>query len=498
MNASSTKKMAFNSLWNVLGMTLPMVVGLFAIPPLIHGLGEERFGALTLVWMVVGYFGILDLGMGRALTKLTAERLGNGREDEVHSLFWTAVLAMVGIGLVVMIPVYLGAHTIAYEWLEISPAFEAEAMRAFQVVAWGLPVVVLTVGLIGVLEAYGKFFLVNVLRLPFGTFTFLGPLATLPFSTDLAVMVTVLIAGRCLEILTYGWACFRVAPVLRKPPQFSRPVLIALLSFGGWMTVSNLLLPLMIHIDRFLIGSLLAVAVVAFYTTPAELVVKMLILPRSWVSVLFPQFAAQHERDPEENSRLCIRGLRYLWLIMFPASLLVVAITPEFLEIWLGEEGPLFREKAGPIMQLLALGMYLYAPAYIPYSYLQAIGKPRKAALVHALELPLYLGAAYLLILEYGLHGAAYAWLARAVLDNVLMLGAAWRDLPERAGFWRSWLLPHLLGAAALVAVMQVESVARIGWGAVWVLVGFGLSWFLVLHKEERLALRQRWKRNHV
>ena len=65
-------RLARYTVWNILGMSLPMVVALFAIPRLAHGLGEERFGGLLLIWMLVGYFSIFDLGLGRALTKMTA------------------------------------------------------------------------------------------------------------------------------------------------------------------------------------------------------------------------------------------------------------------------------------------------------------------------------------------------------------------------------------------------------------------------------------------
>ena len=50
-----------------------MLVALVAIPILVDGLGTARFGILTLAWMVVGYFSLFDLGLGRALTKLTAK-----------------------------------------------------------------------------------------------------------------------------------------------------------------------------------------------------------------------------------------------------------------------------------------------------------------------------------------------------------------------------------------------------------------------------------------
>ncbi len=449
--ARSHAALARHSLWNVLGMTLPMVVGLFAIPLLIRGLGEDRFGALTLVWMLVGYFSIFDLGMGRALTKLAAERLGGGREGEVPALFWTALLVTLGVGSLAGAAVVLAAEPLATRWLDVEPTFQPEVAAAFRVAGWGLPAVVITVGMIGVLEAYQRFFLVNLFRLPFGTFTFLGPLIALPFSRELPVLVAVLIGGRLLEGLVYFGCCLGVAPVLRGTPVFSRSCAALLLGFGGWMTLSNLLLPLMINlVDRYSVGALLGMSVVAFYTTPSELVVKMLILPRAWVSALFPRFSAGHAVNPVEAGRLCVRGLRMLWVLMFPAALAVMAIAPEFLRLWLGpEKGPVYAANAGPVMQLLAWGMYLYAPAYVPFSYLQAIGRPDRPAKLHLLEFPLLVALMWVCVPRFGLAGAAYAWSARALLDLLLLLGVSRSQFPSGAGLW-SFLVLYLAGAVAL------------------------------------------------
>ncbi|MEW5961224.1 MAG: oligosaccharide flippase family protein, partial [Chloroflexota bacterium] len=92
--------LARNTLYNLIGQGAPMLVALFAIPLLINGLGTERFGVLTLAWMVIGYFSLFDLGLGRALTKMVAEKLGAGREQEIPALVWTALFLMVLLGLV--------------------------------------------------------------------------------------------------------------------------------------------------------------------------------------------------------------------------------------------------------------------------------------------------------------------------------------------------------------------------------------------------------------
>src|SRR5215472_7625436 len=70
--------LARNSVWNLAGQILPLLVAVVSIPVLVRGLGTDRFGILLIAWAVIGYFGIFDFGISRALTQLVARRLGGG------------------------------------------------------------------------------------------------------------------------------------------------------------------------------------------------------------------------------------------------------------------------------------------------------------------------------------------------------------------------------------------------------------------------------------
>jgi len=57
---------------NLAGQILPLGVAVAAMPYVIHGLGAERFGILSIAWTLLGFCGLLDLGLGRATTKFVA------------------------------------------------------------------------------------------------------------------------------------------------------------------------------------------------------------------------------------------------------------------------------------------------------------------------------------------------------------------------------------------------------------------------------------------
>ena len=178
-------RLARNTALNLLGYCAPLVVAIFAIPLLIRGLGTDRFGVLTLAWVLIGYLGLFDLGLSRALTKLVAEKLGAGQEQEIPSLIWTGLFLMFMLGVVVTIVVILVLPWVVQDVLNIPQVLQAETLKAFYLLTIFVPVVITSVGLRGILEAYQRFDFTNAVRMPLGIYTFLAPLLVLPFSKNL-------------------------------------------------------------------------------------------------------------------------------------------------------------------------------------------------------------------------------------------------------------------------------------------------------------------------
>ncbi len=497
MTSPAHNNVARHTLWNLAGMCLPMAVALVAIPPLIRGLGDARFGTLTIAWMLVGYFSIFDLGLGRALTKLVAEKLGAGRAGDIPGLFWTALATMFLVGVLAAGLVAALTPWMVRDLLKIAPELQAETIRALYVVAAGLPLVTGTVALIGVLQAFQRFKLINVIQIFTGSFTFLGPLCVLPFSRSLFAVVGVLVAGRLIEWLVYLGACLAAQPELRRRHGVSRAWLRPLFSLGGWMTISNLLVPLMNQVDRFIIGALISVAMVTFFVTPAEIVVKLLIFPRALVAVLFPVIAARFVMQPEAVGQLFGRSVKILQAALFLVVLAIVAVAPEALQLWLGGS---FGAQSGPVMRWLAVGIYFSGLSYLPFILLQGVGRPDLPAWVHLVEFPLYLVLAWWLTRTYGLPGAAVAWVVRAAGDMAVMYLLGLRFVPAGRSAVRAAALGLLASLVLLVpAALPVPLAWRCAYGIVAAAVFAALAWFGIFSAEERTATRdlarRRWPR---
>ena len=146
---TSGRLLARNTVWNLVGSGAPMVVAVFCIPILIHGLGTERFGVLTLAWTLIGYASLFDLGLGRALTQLVARKLGAGEEKDVPGLVWTSLALMLLLGVLGAGVVGLSSPWLVHRALNVPAELQREALESFYLLGLAVPVVICTTGLRG-------------------------------------------------------------------------------------------------------------------------------------------------------------------------------------------------------------------------------------------------------------------------------------------------------------------------------------------------------------
>ena len=481
--------LARNTLWNLLGQLAPMSVGLFAIPLLIHHIGTDRFGILTIAWMVVGYFSLFDLGLGRALTNLVAQGLGGNRQDELPAIVWTANCVMAVMGIVGAIALAAVSPLLTYSLLKIPPSLQKETLHSLLLLSASVPLVISTAGFRGILEAQQKFGLLNIIRIPMGVATFLSPVAVLPFTNSLTALIGALVFARVIFLIAYIGLALREMPALRHRFAFDKALLRPLFTFGGWMTVTNVVSPMMVYVDRFLIGSLLSITAVAYYATPYEVATKLLIVPGALIGVLFPAFSTAMISDRLRGATLYRRAAKFVGIFLFPVSFVLIVFGQDLLQLWLGHD---FAVHSTRVLQILSLGVLANGLAFIPFALIQGMGRADITGKLHLLELSFYLAAVWYLTVHYGIVGTAIAWLLRATADCILLFVIADRVMVVRNHLF--WPVCACIGVdAVVVAISPLLSglLLKLVF-AVCVFALFALIvWRRALSAEERLAMHR-------
>jgi O-antigen/teichoic acid export membrane protein len=446
-NLTSGRVLTRSAIWNLTGEAAPFVLALVAVPILVHHLGASRFGVLTLAWLTVGYFGLFDFGLARATTKFVADAVGAGESDQISAIAWTSILLMAVFGGLGAIVLGLASRWLVYRALDVPAVLRLETLRTFYLLAFSLPIVISANAFSGVLAGFQRFDMINAVRGGFGFFSYLGPLLVLQFSHSIFWITAVLLIGRSASWILSLILCLRTVPDLRRRPEMSSKLVRRLFHFGGWITVSGVAGPLMVYFDRFLIGSMLSVGAVSYYSVPYNLVTKISIVSVAVVGVLFPAFASVVSVDPARAAILFDRGTKYVLLAIFPATLICAAFAHEALGFWLGAD---FAASGTSVMRWLAVGVFINSLAQLPYALVQALDRPDLTAKFHLAEVPIYLLMLWLMLPRLGIAGVAIAWTARVAIDTVALFTSAGRLLPEiKPQIMRT----AVMGAAALAAI---------------------------------------------
>lgn len=407
-----------NTIWNLAGSGLPLIAAASLIPFTLHHLGYEAFGVLTLIWALIGYFSLFDMGVGRALTYELSKLRAVNNVSEISLTLKAGLILTLAAGLLGAAVMLILAPYFATSWLKISPALQPDAMLSFQIAAIGVIPTTVTSGLRGALEGLGRFAASNLNKILLGFCMFVLPALSIALHGNSLWAITLyLVLARLIVALA-------AAAQLRSYFAISSAGLIRnhlkpLVNYGAWITVTGIVGPLMVYGDRFFVSAAVGAAQLPLYAIPQEGLQRLLIIPAALCGALLPQLAALSPHDAAASYR---RNYKRVAVVMLGICLMAAILAYPALAWWLSAE---FAQQALPIVLILSVGIWLNSMATVPYTLIHANGNPRLTALFHLFELGLYVLALWWLATSFGLVGAALAWVGRVALDLILLHIAA-------------------------------------------------------------------------
>ena len=498
----SHRPVARSTLWNLLGYVVPTLVAFVALPPTVRLLGPERYGVLALVLVVHDYFNYFDFGLGRATTRFVSTALNDpARRRHVGAILWTCLVYHVALGLLIgglfwiilplLSPLLLGGG---------SPALLAEGRATLQAAALLPPTLLLMIAGRGALEAAQRFDLVNAVKVPLNSVTFLVPLWGAQVGYRLPGIILVFVLVRLAAGLIYLVLCLREFPEAREF-RMDHALRGPLFAFGGFVMATNLIGLLLVDGERFLIPGIVSVGALTYYAIPNDAATRLWILPASLASVLFPIFSRTTSPEDERAGRLYADSTLYLLILFVPIVMIVEGFAQPLLSLWMGAD---FASQARVVLQVATLGVMLDSLARVPLCYLQAVGHPGIPARIRLWQLPVYGLASALCIQRWGIAGAAWVWTGRIAFETAILFGVVGvrRHVvlpPEPSARLRRGLLASTAAflSGGVVAYLGVAS-PTVRSGGICLLVAAFLtySWHSLIDPRHRAGLGLGFLRN--
>lgn len=416
-----------NTIWNLIGSGAPLLAALAFIPYTLARLGEESFGILTLIWALIGYFSLFDFGAGRAMT-YEISRLQNqetGQElAKVQMILKSGLVLTTATGLIGCLLIWFLAPYLAHNWLKISSHWQADSQLALQITALGIIPATITSGLRGAMEGMGYFMPSNVNKLLLGFSMFTTPAISIVLHGPSLWQITLYLVLIRLAIVVFGFIQLRhclqvknyVVTTSKTTATSLQRQMRELMSYGVWVSVTGIISPLMMYGDRFFISALVGADKLSAYAIPQEGIIRLLIVPTAICGALMPLFSSILCRDELQKTyrESYQRMIKIMGALCGMAALTIYPV----LSIWITPE---FASKAYPIALIILVGAFINGIATVSYTFLHAIGKTKLTAEFHIAELLIYVTMIYVLTKQFGLMGAAVAWVLRVTIDLILL-----------------------------------------------------------------------------
>lgn len=494
-------KITRNAFSNIAGTAISLGVGFVLMPLIVHGIGVGAFGIWMLVNSVVGYMGLVDLGLSPTLVKKTAEHLAlEGEEGRrrlnrtVSTVFGLYVFigAAVGLGIALISQLPEGIFKVPPEdfatfkivlWI-----VGAQAALSFPMSIWN--------GLLGGLQ---DFHYANIVGIATNILRVIGTLWVLDSGHGLLGLIWM-----GFGITAVSWAA-RWWWVRRKIPHLKVTLLgfdlgeaKGLAHFSGAMIIWSMAGYAVHQLDKVLIGIFLPVAYITTYEIGARISNYSRNVLHSWLAVVMPAAAALKARGDSAMLRnLYLTGTKYLLLSYVGVVIALLGFGREFITLWMGSE---FSE-AVLIMQILLVGSLFQSQNLVAHVMLPGMSRVKVFTRIMLGYIVCTTGLGILFVVQWGLPGMAAAIATTMLLMESVFITHIFREFEVQfRDFARVCLLPSVVAAIPAIAWILVAHrfLPAVTWTYLVVNVGVCLSLFVIafwrvgLSAHERTAVKQR------
>ncbi|MCK4872326.1 MAG: polysaccharide biosynthesis protein [Phycisphaerales bacterium] len=462
-------------------MVIQLLSGLILTPVLLDHVGKESYALWALAAMILGWFGVLEMGIGGAVQRFLAGSFATGDRDSIAKQFNTGLAIscllsaiIAGAVLACLVPVS-SAMTDTTE-----QAAELRLLLAYLLVALvitmqtGLFATVLTarerfvpVGLVGMGVEIARLVLFLVMLLRFDAS--IVDLAIANAGLELVNLLAVAFVGRLLVGLP---------PIGLRYLDVSRTGMM-LAGFAGWSLFITVSYILRARVDLAVAKLFVGFETVAIFAVGSTLAARVEGIVSQFGGPYTSRLSRLHSLgDREGVIEQYYRGSVVQESIAMVCGVGMIVFAPAFMRLWIGDRLATEGSQGDPladatlVMQILAWGWFLGLYGGLIGPLMRAWNRMRMLSLLIFTEgvLNLALSLLFVLRFEWGLAGIAAGTAVAAVL--VRTIASPWfacRTMAEPLR--RYWL--RLQGPILVI-------------GAVGVLVGWAIrpndwidNWFV-------------------
>lgn len=424
-----------NIIFNLVGQASVIILGFISFKYIYAGLGADALGIIYFSLMLSA---LLKAALDMGLSKTTIRELAAHYDSEpdyikkltqTFSLFYLLAYVLVTLLFVLFLPVIVDS------WIKLSTMDKELAHYVLLVIGITSLLAIPRAFMSSICIGMQRMDVNNSIDVSVAIIQQLGMVMLLVEGRGIVVVAYWLAATNILRILVYVVFISRLLSFDALLPRFSRDVVVRVKEYTSKMMWVSILLVIHKQLDKVLISKLLPIGVFGVYSFAYTSISKTTLITGAVAQAVFPSFSELENQ--EKQKKLFDRFSTLQDLLVFgtvPIFALAVFINvPLFTFLLDGEKARMLQL---PIL-LLCIGFYLNATLRLVSTYVSAVGKPEYIVDVTKFLLVVSTPIAILLIVKFGVSGAALSWIIYYVLASLYMVPKVYkRELCQSPGVW--------------------------------------------------------------
>lgn len=469
-------------------------IQLLYTPFLIRMLGRSEYGLYSLIYSVIGYLTILDLGFGNAIIVYTAkyrEKQEYEKEKKLHGMFFIifciiGVIAALG-GLILYSNIEnLFSNTMTT--LEISKAKIMMLILSFNL----LTTFIFNI-FNSIISAYEKFVFQKLLAI---LNNLLKPIIMIPLLflgfKSIALCVVVTLVNVMVMISNYIY-CKNKLKISIKFYGFDKKLFKTIFGYSIWIFLGIVVDKVNWSVDQFVLGAVSGTIAVSIYSVASTLNQLFISLSTAISGVFLPKMskliAKESSSEVLTNEFIKIGRLQY-YIIFFMCSGLVL-FGKNFINIWAGKG----FKQAYYVALLLIIPVCFPLIQNLGLSIMQAMNKYKFKSVSTIIMSIFNVIISIILAKKYGAVGAALGTCISLIICNIIIINIYYYKVIKLniIKFWKEILNMTIKFIIPVIIIVFITNIIKLKgvfnlliFGAIYSLIYFLICYFFVMNKYEK------------
>lgn len=253
-------------------IVLNMIVGLAYTPFLIRSLGQSEYGLYSIIYNVISYLTVMDMGFGNSIIIYTSRYINQGdkeKQDKLHGMFFVIYCIIGALATIIGIVLFFNVDTLFGNSMTLEELSKARIMMLILTFNLGItfPLSIFN----NIIVAHEKFIISKLFKI---LQILLQPLMMIPLlllGYKAIAMVVVITIANVVCLLLNAVVCIKNLDVRLKFKGFDFSLLKEIFGYSFFIFLNSIIDKVNWSLDQFILGSIAGTVATAIYAVAGHL-----------------------------------------------------------------------------------------------------------------------------------------------------------------------------------------------------------------------------------